>query len=339
MKFLIIIPVYNEEEYVTYCLKSIENQTYQDYKIILVNDGSTDQTEKKIKDFVLFSPKKNDIGYIHLKKSEHQPGAKIVKAFYKGLEWAQTEDYDIICKFDSDIIFPAEYLERLKNTYETQSNMGMVSGLVLVKKSIKNKAQTKYRTNQDKIFDFSPAELHHWEFENISSQDHIRGPIKSYRRKCLESIGGLRPILGWDNIDVLLAKKNNWETRTLKDLYVKHLRPTAYQYKKQKAEKLGEYFYNLGLSFPLMSVSAFKACIKTRSVSDFFVIQKSFFKQNHPLLLTKDEIDYIRTSRRKNILKAIREQLKVTFYFFHLQKLLFPEKTNTPGRNLGIKRS
>jgi hypothetical protein len=51
-------------------------------------------------------------------------------------------------------------------------------------------------------------------------------------------MNGLRPVLGWDNIDVMLAKKNNWETVTIKDLWVKHLRPTAYKYKKQKAEKL-----------------------------------------------------------------------------------------------------
>ena len=42
MMFSVIIPVYNVEKYITKCLKSILNQTYSDYEIIIVNDGSTD---------------------------------------------------------------------------------------------------------------------------------------------------------------------------------------------------------------------------------------------------------------------------------------------------------
>lgn len=38
----IIIPVYNQEKYVDSCLKSILNQSFSDYEVIIVNDGSTD---------------------------------------------------------------------------------------------------------------------------------------------------------------------------------------------------------------------------------------------------------------------------------------------------------
>lgn len=41
MLFSIVIPIYNSK-YLTECLKSIENQTYTDFEVILVNDGSTD---------------------------------------------------------------------------------------------------------------------------------------------------------------------------------------------------------------------------------------------------------------------------------------------------------
>lgn len=44
MKFSIIIPVYNVEEYVEECIESIICQTFQDYEVILVNDGSTDSS-------------------------------------------------------------------------------------------------------------------------------------------------------------------------------------------------------------------------------------------------------------------------------------------------------
>ncbi|RYJ37834.1 Glycosyltransferase, group 2 family protein [Flavobacterium anhuiense] len=44
--FSIIIPVYNAERYIEDCLNSILNQSFQDFEIILVNDGSTDSSGK-----------------------------------------------------------------------------------------------------------------------------------------------------------------------------------------------------------------------------------------------------------------------------------------------------
>ena len=38
----VIVPVYNAEQFLDKCIRSIQNQTYQEIEIILVNDGSTD---------------------------------------------------------------------------------------------------------------------------------------------------------------------------------------------------------------------------------------------------------------------------------------------------------
>lgn len=46
MKVSIIIPVYNVERYLTECLDSVINQSHEDYEIILVDDGSTDNSGK-----------------------------------------------------------------------------------------------------------------------------------------------------------------------------------------------------------------------------------------------------------------------------------------------------
>ena len=46
--FSIIIPVYNKEKFISNTLKSVFNQTFQDFEIIIVNDGSTDESEKEI---------------------------------------------------------------------------------------------------------------------------------------------------------------------------------------------------------------------------------------------------------------------------------------------------
>ena len=57
-KFSIIIPVYNTSKYLEKCLNSVINQTYDNYEIITVNDGSTDSTEE-----ILI---KNNISHIKL---------------------------------------------------------------------------------------------------------------------------------------------------------------------------------------------------------------------------------------------------------------------------------
>ena len=52
MKISVIVPVYNVEDYLEKCLTSIVEQNFQDYEIIIVNDGTTDNSEKIIENFI-----------------------------------------------------------------------------------------------------------------------------------------------------------------------------------------------------------------------------------------------------------------------------------------------
>ena len=51
MKVSVIVPVYNVEEYIGRCLDSLVNQTLKDIEIIVVNDGSPDNSEKIIQKY------------------------------------------------------------------------------------------------------------------------------------------------------------------------------------------------------------------------------------------------------------------------------------------------
>ena len=309
MKFLIIIPAHNEEENILPCLESLKNQTFQDFKCFIVNDGSTDKTQEIVERFIQIPNTKYQI--LNLTQSEHQPGAKVVRTFNKGLETENLENFDVVCKFDADIIFPENYLEKINEVYEKNPKAGMVSGLVYIKKGFVNFVRKPLVYAQPDKKDFTTSQLYdfthqnEWTFENLSSKNHVRGPIKSYRKELFLKMKGLRAVLGWDNIDVMLCKMHGFETVTLQELWVKHLRPTAYKYKSQKAEKLGEYFYNIGLNFPLAAISSAKSSWKNKSVSEFFITMKSFLKKKNPRVLSQEEIAFIRNLRWKEIKRKL----------------------------------
>ena len=48
----LIIPVYNVESYLERCLSSVENQTFENFEVIIVNDGSTDGSLQIIQKFL-----------------------------------------------------------------------------------------------------------------------------------------------------------------------------------------------------------------------------------------------------------------------------------------------
>lgn len=48
----IVVPVYNTAEYLVRCLESIRKQTFQNYEVLIVNDGSTDNSERICNDFI-----------------------------------------------------------------------------------------------------------------------------------------------------------------------------------------------------------------------------------------------------------------------------------------------
>ena len=67
----IIVPLYNVEDYVVNSLKSIIDQTYRDWQIVLVNDGSKDQSF----DIACRFLNKFQVNYITIDKQNEGPGA------------------------------------------------------------------------------------------------------------------------------------------------------------------------------------------------------------------------------------------------------------------------
>ena len=127
MKIYIVIPVHNEEVYIKDCLTSLANQSLLPEKIVVVDDNSTDNTAKIVKSLTkefLF------LKLIHKTSSnQHLPGKKVIRAFNYGLDTLD-DGYDVICKFDGDLIFPKKYLETIALHFKSDSKIGMVSSRI-----------------------------------------------------------------------------------------------------------------------------------------------------------------------------------------------------------------
>lgn len=100
-KFSIIVPVYNVEKYLSYCLQSIINQTIKDLEIICVNDGSTDNSLSILEQYAKWDRRIQIINQVN-------SGSSVARN--KGLESASGE---YILFVDSDDLLASNACERL----------------------------------------------------------------------------------------------------------------------------------------------------------------------------------------------------------------------------------
>ena len=279
MKVCIIIPVFNEQDFIKKSVESLINQTIKPAEVIYVNDNSTDNSKNIIRNLI------GNFEWIrvidHKSVQEHVPGSKVIEAFNFGLKNLETQ-FDIICKFDGDIILPKNYIEKIIGIFHEKEKVGIAGGNLYILKNRK------------------------WIYENIAAKTHVRGPIKAYRAECFNDINALKSSIGWDTVDVLLAQKKGWLIYTDKNLIVKHLKPTGQKYSLHSKILQGESLYKMRFGFILSILSLLKSSLNNYSLSRLFFgligYCVSFLKQK-PFIVTDEEGVYIRNFRWKVIYK------------------------------------
>lgn len=97
----IIIPLYNKEKYVAKTIQTILSQTFQEFEIIVIDDGSTDQSVNEIK--------KIDDARIRIIS---QQNAGVSAARNRGIAEAK---YDMIAFLDADDLWEKDFLETMLN--------------------------------------------------------------------------------------------------------------------------------------------------------------------------------------------------------------------------------
>lgn len=166
----VIVPVYNVEPYLRRCVDSILGQTFTDFELILVDDGSPDNCPAICDEYALKDSRVHVI---------HQENGGLSAARNAGIDWAfANSDSQWLSFVDSDDWVHPEMLERLLNA-AVENNVAV---------SICGYAKTKGEEPELSAEDLIPKI---WSPENFFIEHNINATIacgKLYHRECFQII-------------------------------------------------------------------------------------------------------------------------------------------------------
>ena len=116
-KVSVIVPVYNVEDYIRGMLESVQRQSFADFEVVIVNDGSTDGSQAIIDEFC-----REDNRFRCFVKAN----GGVASARNKGLDKARGE---YVVFYDPDDLIPEDSLEKMYGTAEA-SGADMVIGVM-----------------------------------------------------------------------------------------------------------------------------------------------------------------------------------------------------------------
>ena len=171
----IIIPVYNGEQYIKDTILSVLNQTYRNYELIIVDDGSTDTTKQII-----------DIFKDPRIKYHYQNNTGLSASRNKGIELSQGE---FLAFLDADDIWLPFKLELQVNAIKNDFNVGLVFGWVY------------YMDNDSRIVGNKKYDITKDFYINILLGNYVdNGSQPLIRRECFDKVGKFDhiPAEDWD---------------------------------------------------------------------------------------------------------------------------------------------
>jgi biofilm PGA synthesis N-glycosyltransferase PgaC len=196
-RYALVTPAHNEADFLPRVVASMAAQTLLPAKWVIIDDRSTDDT------WSVISAAARQHSFIEPIRvtgiSTRQLGSNVVHLFNLGYGLLPA-DIPFVVKMDADVLLPPDYFAVLLDRFAADPGLGVASGKTFVPRP------------------------DGWVLERCAD-NHVPGPCKTYRRACLEDIGGLIPILGWDILDVTKARLRGWRTQSYRQLPIYHLRP------------------------------------------------------------------------------------------------------------------
>ncbi len=168
----IIMPTYNCAPFISTAIKSILLQSFKKYELIIINDGSTDDTKSVIKNF-------NDSRIKYFEKENSGLGESIDFGIQKS-------DYDLIARMDADDIAHPERLRIQYNFISVNRDVDVLSNWYAVFKESKIRYIVKRSVDNVDII------------KNLSLFSDICHPSLLSKKKSFQELGGFKIDLKYD---------------------------------------------------------------------------------------------------------------------------------------------
>ncbi|MDO8825451.1 glycosyltransferase [Methylophaga sp.] len=166
----VVMPVYNAGGYLKYSIESILNQTFKDFEFIIINDGSTDDSESMIKHYQQLDSR------IILISRENKG---LVITLNEGIEKASAK---LIARMDADDISLPRRLESQKDFMDTNPNCVAVGSKVrVIDQKSRFLTHTKPKLNHDEILNSA-----------LNGVCPLIHPSVMFRKEAVLSAGGYR---------------------------------------------------------------------------------------------------------------------------------------------------
>ena len=163
MKFSIVTPSYNQAEFIADTLKSVQAQSYTDVEHIVIDGGSSDETDKVVRKF------RNDLKVYLSEKDDGQ-----TDAINKGFRYA---DGDIYAYLNSDDYYLGHTLEVVAKAFQENPDIDIIYGdCVFVDR------EGQFLRYFSEISDFDKDRL-------LSNTNHIMQPATFWRRSVFDKFG------------------------------------------------------------------------------------------------------------------------------------------------------
>ncbi|MCB0153397.1 MAG: glycosyltransferase [Anaerolineae bacterium] len=167
----VFIPAYNAAPFLAKAIDTVLNQTYQNFELIVIDDGSTDHTAEVLRNYEAH-PKVT----IH----RHPRNRGMAATWNEGLTLCRG---DFIAKLDADDFYEAGYLQAVVEFFQKHRGLGLVfSGLNLI--------YPDGRTEPEMAFLNSWVRGHRAFLASLLRLCSIRSPTVCVRRSCYEQLGG-----------------------------------------------------------------------------------------------------------------------------------------------------
>ncbi len=193
-KISVIIPTYNREQTIGRAIRSVLSQTYDNYEIIVVDDGSTDHTKTAVEQIA-----DERIRYIRL---EHNHGAGYARN--AGIEESR---YDYIAFLDSD-----DEWKRFKLELQMQRMQELPEEVGLVYCRMSGERGDGSGRFCIPAYDYDRSRLEGDMFPLLLRRNVIGTPSMLVRRACLEQTGGFKESLRCvEDYELVLRIARNWQ--------------------------------------------------------------------------------------------------------------------------------